>query len=47
MAFCEEKNIPYVHFPTIADNLNACVSHLMDMGENETPKSVVLTKSKM
>lgn len=45
--FCDEKNIPYVHFPTIADNLNACVKHLTDMGENETPKTVVLKKSKM
>jgi fatty acid desaturase (delta-4 desaturase) len=42
--FCDEKKIPYVHFPTISDNLQACIKHLTDMGENENPESVVLEK---
>ena len=42
--FCDEKNIPYVHFPTIVDNVKACIKHLTDMGENETPGSVVIEK---
>ena len=30
--FCEDKGIPYVHFPTVQDNLASCVKHLFQMG---------------
>jgi fatty acid desaturase (delta-4 desaturase) len=43
--FCEEKNIPYVHFPTIGENVRACIKHLMDMGQNEDPKTIVMEKT--
>lgn len=43
--FCDEKKIPYVHFPTINDNLKACIKHLMDMGQNEEPQNIVLEKT--
>ena len=36
--FCQEKKIPYVHFPTVADNLHSCTEHLFDMGSNVKPK---------
>jgi hypothetical protein len=43
--FCDEKKIPYVHFPTIGDNVRACIKHLTDMGTNENPQTIVLEKT--
>jgi Fatty acid desaturase len=44
--FCNKKNIPYVHFPTIGDNFAACVRHLMQLGEGTTDMPhVVKTKT--
>lgn len=42
--FCEEKKIPYVHFPTVADNVASCVSHLYQMGHQKLPSGYRLTK---
>lgn len=36
--YCREKNIPYVHFESVSANLESCVYHLMDMGNNVDPK---------
>lgn len=33
--FCEDKGIPYVHFPTIAENALSTVQHLFAMGHKE------------
>lgn len=35
--FCNKKNIPYVHFPTITENMRACVDHLYGLGHKEMP----------
>jgi fatty acid desaturase (delta-4 desaturase) len=35
--FCEEKGIPYIHFPTIGDNVMSCVRHLHQMGHSQYP----------
>lgn len=35
--FCKERNIPYVHFPTIYGNFASCVSHLYIMGTKTNP----------
>ena len=35
--YCEDKNIPYVHFPTILANFSSCVAHLAFMGSQSTP----------
>ena len=32
--YCKKKRIPYVHFPTIYENLSSCISHLYYMGNN-------------
>ncbi|TRY80542.1 hypothetical protein TCAL_04796 [Tigriopus californicus] len=45
-AFCLEKNIPYVHFPTIGENIRSCTQHLWDMGSNETPKNATIQAAK-
>ena len=37
--FCEERGIPYVHFPNVSDNVSSCAMHLWDMGNNEKPKN--------
>lgn len=36
-AYCEKKNIPYVHFPTISENMFSCIQHLQNMGSKEAP----------
>ena len=36
--FCKKKNIPYVHFPTIAANVLSCSKHLAIMGAKKEPK---------
>jgi fatty acid desaturase (delta-4 desaturase) len=36
-AYCEKKNIPYKHFPTVWDNFKSTVSHLTSMGSVEDP----------
>jgi len=33
--FCLKKGIPYVHFPTIGDNMASTVKHLHHMGNND------------
>jgi fatty acid desaturase (delta-4 desaturase) len=33
--FCKEKQIPYTHFNTVGENVDALVQHLIDMGKNE------------
>jgi len=38
--YCKEKNIPYVHFQTIAENIRSCTLHLLDLGSHQTPKNV-------
>jgi fatty acid desaturase (delta-4 desaturase) len=35
--FCEKKKIPYVHFPTISENMFSCVDHLYKMGHEDMP----------
>jgi len=35
--FCKERNIPYVHFPTITENFMSCVKHLGKMGYERIP----------
>lgn len=35
--YCKMKEIPYVHFPTILDNVRATAAHLLAMGTNESP----------
>lgn len=35
--FCESKGIPYVHFPTVWDNVRSCSAHLWMMGNKEIP----------
>jgi fatty acid desaturase (delta-4 desaturase) len=35
--FCKEKNIPYIHFPTIYENFSSCVKHLAKMGSEISP----------
>ena len=37
--YCESHHIPYVHFPTISDNVYACARHLYKMGN---PNSKVM-----
>ncbi len=39
-AFCQRKNIPYVHFPTITENMAACVAHLFSLGHNQKPVEI-------
>eukprot|EP00096_Caligus_rogercresseyi_P013818 TRINITY_DN641_c0_g1_i2.p1 TRINITY_DN641_c0_g1~~TRINITY_DN641_c0_g1_i2.p1 ORF type:complete len:424 (-),score=104.55 TRINITY_DN641_c0_g1_i2:56-1327(-) len=36
-AFCQERNIPYVHFPSLLDNVNSAIRHLIFMGGNSKP----------
>lgn len=36
-AFCESKGVPYVHFPTVGENMASCVRHLSNMGNKEAP----------
>jgi fatty acid desaturase (delta-4 desaturase) len=38
--FCEKKGIPYVHFPTVSENMMSCVRHLYSMGHQMTPKGL-------
>lgn len=33
--FCLSKGIPYVHFPTISENVRSCLEHLYIMGNSE------------
>jgi acyl-lipid (7-3)-desaturase (Delta-4 desaturase) len=35
--FCKKKNIPYVHFNTISENMTSCVHHLSDFGHKKNP----------
>lgn len=35
--YCEKKGIPYVHFPTLGENVSACVKHLFDMARVQEP----------
>lgn len=35
--FCKVKGIPYVHFPTIMENVKATAAHLLTMGTQEVP----------
>eukprot|EP01038_Epipyxis_sp_PR26KG_P009506 gene9506-12806_t len=35
--FCEKRNIPYRHFPTIHENVLSCAKHLYEMGTKEKP----------
>lgn len=35
--FCKSKNIPYVHFPTIWDNVSSCARHMYHMGSQPHP----------
>mmetsp|Transcript_11214 Transcript_11214/g.11240 ORF Transcript_11214/g.11240 Transcript_11214/m.11240 type:complete len:431 (+) Transcript_11214:119-1411(+) len=35
--FCKERNIPYVHFPTISGNFISCVQHIAKMGSENIP----------
>eukprot|EP00094_Tigriopus_californicus_P012914 TCALIF_12487-PA protein Name:"Similar to des6 Linoleoyl-CoA desaturase (Synechocystis sp. (strain PCC 6803 / Kazusa))" AED:0.17 eAED:0.23 QI:211/0.5/0.66/1/0.5/0.66/3/0/199 len=37
--FCQEKGIPYQHFPTVTSNAWACAKHLFEMGSQKVPKS--------
>ena len=33
--FCKKKNIPYVHFPTIYENIQSCIKHLYKLGHKK------------
>ncbi len=33
--FCEEKDIPYTHFPTIKSNVDGLVKHLCKLGKQD------------
>mmetsp|Transcript_21480 Transcript_21480/g.31168 ORF Transcript_21480/g.31168 Transcript_21480/m.31168 type:complete len:424 (+) Transcript_21480:53-1324(+) len=35
--FCRKKGIPYVHFPTISENMASCVNHLYKFGNDKNP----------
>lgn len=35
--FCKKKGIPYVHFPTIQENVTSCVQHLSNFGHEKNP----------
>lgn len=39
-AFCKQRNIPYVHFDTVSDNVYSCISHLYRFGHESKPKNV-------
>nr|ACO10922.1 Delta5 fatty acid desaturase A [Caligus rogercresseyi] len=39
-AFCEEKSIPYHHFPTITENFVSTAEHLLSLGTEENPESL-------
>lgn len=41
-AFCEKKGIPYIHFPTISENILSCAQHLFNMGHMAKNTRVVL-----
>lgn len=38
-AFCKSRNIPYVHFPTVADNVKSLMNHMIQMGEKKSPSN--------
>ena len=40
--FCEEKGIPYNHFPTVWENWVSSATHLFQMGRDESPKNMKL-----
>merc|ERR1712118_53169 len=33
--FCLSKGIPYVHFPTISENVQSCLEHLYILGNSK------------
>ncbi|TRY76255.1 hypothetical protein TCAL_12235 [Tigriopus californicus] len=35
--FCEERSIPYRHFPTLSENMLSTVKHMYDFGVNKVP----------
>lgn len=35
--YCKSRNIPYVHFSTIGDNVASCSRHLYSLGHKEIP----------
>eukprot|EP00095_Tigriopus_kingsejongensis_P012447 maker-scaffold89_size390429-snap-gene-2.26 protein:Tk12447 transcript:maker-scaffold89_size390429-snap-gene-2.26-mRNA-1 annotation:"delta-4 fatty acid" len=37
--FCEEKGIPYQHFPTLTANFVSTVDHMYDFGHNVVPEA--------
>jgi len=39
-AFCNKKNIPYIHFPTVYENVLACSKHLYKMGNTPATENV-------
>jgi len=39
--FCQEKNIPYTHFPTIKSNVDGLVKHLFDLGKQENANGLL------
>lgn len=44
-AFCQKKNIPYVHFSSVSENAAACVRHLFSMGRSLKAVPVIETGS--
>jgi fatty acid desaturase len=42
--FCEKKNIPYTHFPTISENITSTVMHLYKFGNHENPVEITTNK---
>jgi fatty acid desaturase (delta-4 desaturase) len=36
-AYCEKKKIPYVHFPTVLENVQSCMRHLYQLGTQTNP----------
>ncbi len=40
-AYCKAHNIPYVHYPTVWENVYACSKHLFALGNHQESKSMV------
>jgi acyl-lipid (7-3)-desaturase (Delta-4 desaturase) len=45
--FCEQRGIPYIHFPTVSDNVMSCVRHLYTLGHEQYPANFKNTASKV
>jgi acyl-lipid (7-3)-desaturase (Delta-4 desaturase) len=44
--FCKSKGIPYVHFPTIMENVVSCSKHMYQLGHSKTSSNYIDGKGK-